>query len=154
MLRGEKEVTVITTFKEKRREKQIKYERSVLRDLSINTLKERVRQYFGSTNIAPSFIMNTGIEEACYDVALEAFLLGAKFSKFGYYGESIEDVRMRCFREEKHLVDTLYNFLLYWGNGAEGTMSESLYYLCEQYIHVWWREGYEKGQRRHKLRLH
>ncbi|MFF2450175.1 YbaK family protein [Neobacillus sp. NPDC058068] len=147
-------MTVITSFKEKRREKQIKYERSVLKELSINTLKERVRQYFGSTKIASSFVMNTGIEEACYDVALEAFLLGAKFSKFGYYGEDMEAVRLRCFREEKHLIDTLYNFLLYWGNGEEGTMSESLYYLCEQYIHVWWREGYEKGQRRHKLRLH
>ena len=147
-------MTVITTFKEKRREKQIKYERSVLRDLSINTLKERVKQYFGSTNLAQSFVMNTGIEEACYDVALEAFLLGAKFSKFGYRGENAEDVRKRCFREEKHLIDTLYNFLLYWGNGQEGTMSESLYYLCEQYIFAWWKEGFEKGQRRHKLRLH
>jgi hypothetical protein len=147
-------VTVITTFKEKRREKQIKYERSVLRDLSINTLKERVKQYFGSTNLATSFVMNKGIEEACYDVALEAFLLGAKFSKFGYRGENAEDVRKRCFREEKHLIDTLYNFLLYWGNGQEGTMSESLYYLCEQYIFAWWKEGFEKGQRRHKLRLH
>lgn len=147
-------MTVITSFKEKRREKQIKYERSVLRDLSINTLKERVRHYFGSTKIASSFVMNAGIEEACYDVALEAFLLGAKFSKFGYYGEGIDEVRLRCLKEEKHLIDTLYNFLLYWGNGEEGTMSESLYYLCEQYIHVWWREGYEKGQRRHKLRLH
>lgn len=147
-------MTVITTFKEKRREKQIKYERSVLRDLSINTLKERVRQYFGSTKIASSLIMNSGVEEACYDVALEAFLLGAKFSKFGYHGESMEQVRMRCFNEERHLIDTLFNFLLYWGNGEEGVMSESLYYHCEQYVHVWWREGYEKGQRRHKLRLH
>ncbi|WP_066321404.1 YbaK family protein [Bacillus sp. FJAT-29814] len=147
-------MTVITTFKEKRREKQIKYERSVLKELSINTLKERVRQYFGSTRITSSLIMNSGVEEACYDVALEAYLLGAKFSKFGYYGEAMEAVRARCFREEKHLVDTLFNFLLYWGSGDEGVMSESLYYLCEQYVHVWWREGFEKGQRRHKLRLH
>lgn len=148
------QVNVITTFKEKRREKQIKYERSVLRDLSINMLKERVKQYFGSTRIASSFVMNTGIEEACYDVALEAYLLGAKFSKFGYHGEDLEEVRSRCNKEENHLIDTLYNFLLYWGNGEEGTMSESLYYLCEQYVHVWWREGFEKGQMRHKLRLH
>jgi len=147
-------VNVITTFKEKHREKQIKYERSVLKDLSIKMLKERVQQYFGSTRITSNFIMNTGIEEACYDVALEAYLLGAKFSKFGYHGEDLEEVRMRCFKEEKHLIDTLYNFLLYWGHGEEGAMSESLYYLSEQYVHVWWREGYEKGQMRHKLRLH
>lgn len=147
-------MNVITSLKDKRREKQIKYERSVLKDLSIKMLKERVQQYFGSTRIASSFIMNTGIEEACYDVALEAYLLGAKFSKFGYHGENLDEVRTRCFKEEKHLIDTLYNFLLYWGNGDEGAMSESLYYLSEQYVHVWWREGYEKGQMRHKLRLH
>lgn len=147
-------MTVITTFKEKRREKQIKYERSVLRELSIQTLKERVQHYFGSSRIVSSLIMNSGIEEACYDIALEAYLLGAKFSKFGYYGEDMEKVRLRCFYEEKHLIDTLYNFLLYWGHGQEGIMSEALYYNCEQYVHVWWLEGYEKGQRRHKLRLH
>lgn len=147
-------MTVITTFKEKRRDKQLKYERSVLKDLSVKTLKERVQQFFGSSRIASNFVMNTGIEEACYDVALEAYLLGAKFSKFGYYGENIDDVRKRCYREEKHLIDTLYNFLLYWGNGEEGVMSETLYYSCEGYIAVWWIEGYEKGQRRRKLRLH
>ena len=90
--------------------------------------------------------MNTGIEEACYDVALEAYLLGAKFSKFGYYGEDLDEVRKRCYREEKHLIDTLYNFFLYWGNGEEGTMSESLYYLCEQYII----SGGEKAMKRGK----
>ncbi|MDQ6595482.1 YbaK family protein [Bacillus salipaludis] len=147
-------MTVITTFKEKKREKQIKYERSVLKDLSIKTLKERVQHYFGSSRITSSFVMHAGVEEACYDVALEAYLLGAKFSKFGYYGEDIEEVKKRCYKEEKHLIDTLFNFLLYWGNGEEGTMSESLFYLCEQYIHVWWLDGYQKGERRHKLRLH
>jgi hypothetical protein len=147
-------VNVITTFKDKQREKQMKYERSVLRDLSINKLKERVKQFFGSSRMSASFIMNKGVEEACYDVALEGYLLGAKFSKFGYYGESAEDVRKRCYTEEKHLIDILYNFLLYWCNGEEVTASESLYYMCEQYIHVWWNEGFEKGERRHKLRLH
>jgi len=147
-------VTVITTFREKRREKQIKYERSVLRDLSLNRLKERVQHYFGSTRLAQSVMMNAGVEEACYDVALESYLLGAKFSKFGYHGEEMEKVRMRCDKEEKHLTDTLFNFLLFWGNGEEGAMSESLYYLCEQYVYDWWREGFEKGRRRHKLRLH
>lgn len=146
-------MTVITTFREKRREKQLKYERSVLRDLSIHTLKERFQAYFGSMRMG-NIMMHTGIEEACYDIALEAYLLGAKFSKFGYYGEEHEKVRLRCINEEKHLIDTLYNFFLFWGSGEEGAMSEALYYRCEQYVDVWWREGFEKGERRHKLRLH
>lgn len=147
-------MNVITTFKEKRREKQVKYERSMLKDLSLNMLRERVKQYFGSSRMVASFIMNAGIEEACYDVALEAYLLGAKFSKFGLYGENIEDIKKRCYYEEKHLIDTLYNFLLYWGTSEEGTLSESLYYMCEQYVQIWWREGFDKGERRRKLRLH
>jgi hypothetical protein len=152
-LRGEN-MNVITTLKDKRRDKQIKYERTVLRDLSINMLKASVKRLFGSTNLTKGLMMQNGIEEACYDVAIEAYLLGAKFSKFGYYGESLESIRKRCEKEEKHFADTLYNFLLYWGSLDEGIFSESLYYLCEQYVGEWWLEGFKKGEMRHKLRLH
>lgn len=145
---------MVTTFHEKRREKQLKYEKSVLRDISLKTLKERVNHYFGSSDVTKNLMLQTGIEEACYDVAVEAYLLGAHFSRFGYYGESAEDARKRCSREEKHLVDTIYNFLLYWGQGTEGVYSESLYYLCEKYVESWWLEGFRNGERRHKLRLH
>ncbi|MBP2243321.1 hypothetical protein J2Z40_003937 [Cytobacillus eiseniae] len=147
-------MNVITTFTEKKREKQIKYEKSVLKEISVKTLKERVKHYFGSSRFLSGLLMNSGIEEACYDVAIEAYLLGANYSRFGLYGEKAEDVRSRCYDEERHLTDTLYNFLLYWGHGEEGIMSESLYYLCEQYVVSWWMEGFQKGQIRHKLRLH
>jgi len=147
-------VKVITTFVDKRKEKQLKYEKSVLREISIKALKEKVKYYFGSSDLTSSLILHSGIEEACYDVAIEAYLLGAHFSKFGYYGESVDDVKRRCLKEEKHLIDTLYNFMLYWGKGMEGVYSESLYYLCEQYVESWWMEGFRKGERRHKLRLH
>lgn len=147
-------MNVITTLKDKRRDKQIKYERTVLRDLSINMLKASVKRLFGSTSFTQNLMMQSGIEEACYDVAIEAYILGAKFSKFGYYGESMESIRQRCAKEEKHFADTLYNFLLYWGSLDEGMYSESLYYLCEQYVSEWWLEGFKKGELRHKLRLH
>jgi Protein of unknown function (DUF2521) len=147
-------LTVITTFTEKRREKQIKFERSILRELSINMLKNKFQHYFGANRINGGFFLQSGIEEACYDIAIEAFLLGAKMSKFGYHGESIDSVRLRCEREQKHFIDTLYNFFLYWGDGDEEIYNESLYDLCEQYVEYWWREGFMKGERRRKLRLH
>jgi hypothetical protein len=147
-------VKVITSFAEKKRAKQLNYERSVLREISVKQLKERVQHFFGSFRLTQSLIMNTGIEEACYDVAIEAFLLGASLSRFGCYGETAEQVKLRCQSEEKHVVDTLYNFMLYWGSGDEGVMSESLYYICEQYVSSWWMEGFSKGERRIKLKLH
>jgi hypothetical protein len=147
-------VNVITSFAEKKRMKQVNYEKSVLREISLKILKERVKQYFGSFRFTQSLVMNRGIEEACYDVAIEAYLLGAGLSRFGLYGEEAEQVKLRCQDEERHLVDTLYNFMLYWGDGDEGVMSESLYYLCEQYINSWWMDGFYKGEKRIKLRLH
>lgn len=145
---------MITTFVEKKQEKRIKYEKSVLREISLKSLKEKVQNYFGSSRLTSQLILERGIQEALYDVAIEAYLLGAHFSRFGYYGESAESVKNRCLYEEKHLVDTLYNFLLFWGKGAEGVYSESLFYICEQYIDSWWKDGFRKGERRHKLRLH
>ncbi|HAQ08546.1 MAG TPA: DUF2521 domain-containing protein [Bacillus bacterium] len=147
-------MNVVTTFIDKKREKQVKYERSMLRELSINILQNRVKQYFGSSQLTSSLVMNSGIEEACYDVAIEAYLLGAKFGRFGYYGEAIEAVKSRCYKDERHLIDTLYNFFLFWGKGEEGTESESLYYLCEQYVDSWWREGFMKSEKKYKLRMH
>ncbi|MBM4764889.1 YbaK family protein [Bacillus sp. B15-48] len=145
---------VVTTFNEKRREKQIKYERSLLRELSIQRLKASVKNCFGSSHLATGLLMNSGIEEACFDVAIEAYLLGGRYSKFGYYGESIDDARERSKEEEKHLIDTLYNFFLFWGSGDEGMADESLYYLCEQYVWIWWNEGFNTGAKKHKLKMH
>jgi hypothetical protein len=147
-------MNIITTFGDKKREKQMKYERNMLRDLSIQMLKKSVQRHFGSSRLTENLVMKTGIEEACYDIAIEAYLLGARMSRFGFLGETIASVQTRCEQEMKHLSDTFYNFLLYWGHGDEGTLSESLVYMCEQYVSSWWTEGYQKGERRHKLRLH
>lgn len=147
-------MTVITTFTEKRREKLIKYEKSVLKEISINALKEKVKHSFGSSRFVSGLLMNAGIEEACYDVAIEAYLLGAHYSRFGLCGEQQAHVMQRCESELRHFTDTLYNFFLYWGHGEEGAASESLYYICEEYVNSWWSEGFHKGQKRHKLRLH
>ncbi|UTW70800.1 DUF2521 family protein [Anaerobacillus sp. HL2] len=35
-------------------------------------------------------------EDACVDFAIDAYLLGAEFSRFGYYGENELSVRRRC----------------------------------------------------------
>ena len=147
-------MNVITTFKEKRKEKQIKYERKMLRELSLEELKKNVVDSFSSFFRMDS-ILGSAIEEGCIDVAIESYLLGAKYSKFGYYGESVEEVRMRCYRFEKNLIDALYEFICYWGHiGDQGFVNESLYYACEHYVTYWWTEGFQKGEKRHRLKLH
>ncbi|MDQ0220608.1 DUF2521 family protein [Peribacillus cavernae] len=147
-------MNVITTLREKQKEKQIKYDRKILRELSIETLKNRVKEFFSSDGMNGPYFMDV-LEESCFDVAIEAFLLGANYSKFGHYGESVETARYRCSIEEKHLTDTLFNFILYWGKVGDNDMyNESLYYRCEAYVGAWWLEGFEKGEKRRKMRLH
>ncbi|MFD0051612.1 YbaK family protein [Actinomycetes bacterium NPDC127524] len=147
-------MNVITTLKERQREKQVKYERRLLRDLSIENMKKRVVEHFGSDKSIGIYFSDV-LEEGCFDIAIEAFLLGARFSKFGYYGESEEMARSRCAQEEKHLIDTLFNFILYWGKvGDIDLYSEDLYYRCTAYVEVWWKDGFGKGEKRYKMRLH
>ncbi|MGN1401598.1 MAG: DUF2521 family protein [Bacillus sp. (in: firmicutes)] len=145
---------VISTFRERQKEKQIQYERSVLKEVTAKALKERFAAFLANQSnlgISPSQVL----EEGCYDVAIESYLLGSHFSKFGYYGESVDDVRKRCEVEERHLVDTMYNFILYWGKISDfDVYNETLYYHCEQYVRGWWDEGFTKGEKRYKLRLH
>lgn len=147
-------MNVIFSMKEKQRERQINYERKVLRDLPIVSLEDRLKECLGTTKIM-GVPFNEIIKEGCFDIAIESYLLGAHYSKFGYYGESEENVRKRCYAEEKHLIDTLFNFILFWGKvGESGLYQDSLYMDCERYIDVWWKDGFKSGGKRHKMKLH
>ncbi len=145
---------VIQTFKEKRRAKEMRYQRGVLKEITPKLLKDRFAA-FRERGLTDGITMSQVLEEGCYDVAIESYLLGANFSKFGYFGEPEEIVKERCKLEEKHLVDTMFNFLLYWGKISDFDMyNEGLYFNCGQYVDGWWKEGFNKGKQRYKLRLH
>jgi hypothetical protein len=60
---------------------------------------------------------------------------------------------MRSAREEKHLIDALFDFLCFWGDVHGKSGDEPLYYACENYIAYWWLEGFEKGKKRWRLKL-
>ncbi|WP_152446358.1 YbaK family protein [Bacillus sp. THAF10] len=147
-------MNVVTTFKEKRLEKQMKYERKMLREISLEVLRNKVKEFF-SPYLKNKRQQVSVIEEGSLDVAIEAYLLGASYSKFGYHGETVEKVKTRCHIEEKYLVDTLYNYFLYWGLIPENDLAhESFFMTCEAFTDYWWREGFQKGEKRYRMRLH
>jgi hypothetical protein len=145
-------MNVVTSFKEKKREKEIAYERKILRELSLEQLRKRVYEYFADF-YSTHRVFPSSVEDSCIDIAIEAFLLGASYSRFGYYGEPVTMVRHRCAKEEKYLVDTLFDVLCFWGNIDDALINESLYYACEHYVGSWWIEGFEKGRKRWRLKL-
>ncbi|WP_335872196.1 DUF2521 family protein [Bacillus sp. 2205SS5-2] len=148
-------LNVITTLNAKRREKQIKYERRLLKEISIKMLSESVRKYFNTLKVQGGIFMQEGFDEACYDVAIESYLLGGKVSRLGRNEDRVSQIKLSVESELKHLTDTIFNFWLYWAElGVASPVDESFYYACEQFVNKWWEEGYQKGIQRQKLRLH
>lgn len=143
---------IITTLKEKRKEKQLKYERRLLRELSLQSLRKKIYNDFHAYTTAPRF--ERRCEEYCLELAIESYLLGAQYSKFGYYGESFSEVKQRCSCEERDLIDMLFHHL---SSTSVAELPEEyrkqLYESCQRFISCWWKEGYEKGERRYRLRL-
>ena len=140
-------MAIIWGLQERQRERQLKFERRLLREISIEDMRLRICRYFGEDLIDE-------LEEGYYDVAIESYLCGAYYSKFSYYGESEESVRYRCRHEEKFLIDTLFNFILYWRELKErSAYDEGLFYCCEGFVGEWWQDGFKTGEKRYKLKL-
>ncbi|MFS1516714.1 YbaK family protein [Bacillus sp. SM2101] len=147
-------MNVITTFAAKQKEKQVIYERKMLRELSLEIIKKQVEQTF-SDFYKLGVVAISAIEDGCVDVAVESYLLGASYSRFGYFGEPLEKVKLRCITEEKYLINTLYDYVIYWGNVDDfSLMNESMYYTCEHFVSYWFNEGFYKGEKRYRMKLH
>ncbi|KFM99153.1 DUF2521 family protein [Bacillus clarus] len=142
-------MNVIVSLQEKQKEKQLKYERKMLRELSLKTLRSNIRDAFDMQELHRQY------EDYCIELGIESYLLGARYSKFGYYGESFFDVKYRALEEEQQLTEMLFHFLASMAmREIESKDEEVLYESCQRFISLWWREGYEKGERRYRLKLH
>lgn len=144
-------LTVITSFYDKQRNKQVDFERKVLRDLTFSDIEHTAESQFAPF-IQTATGYQTSMEEVCIDYAVEAYLLGASFSRFGYYGESLGRIRSRSEKGQRALVNDLYDYWCYWSE-ADAFMLESVYEASQAYIADWWRRGFENGEKRYRLRL-
>jgi hypothetical protein len=145
-------LNVITSFNEKHRHKQIEFERKMLRELTFSKIETAAETYFDPfLNFVSGY--KAALEEVCVDYAIEAYLLGGSYSRFGYYGEPIDYVRMRSKNAERALINDLYDYWCYWGPADEFVL-ESVYRASEAYISSWWEQGFYNGEKRYRMRLH
>ncbi|MBP3953446.1 YbaK family protein [Bacillus suaedae] len=145
-------MTVVTTLANKRREKQWKFERNVLKHLSLKNLKADVEVQFKP--IVPfHFLSHPFLLDPCMDMAIDAYLLGAEFAKFGYYGESEQQVKARCDEELTEITHVIFNLLQGWLLDSEYVL-DSLKLATENFVERWWSEGFREGEKRHRMRLH
>ncbi len=141
---------VITVFKERQRHKRLEFERRVLIEISLKELSDNIRDMF-SPFFSEAILYKGDVENVCMDIAIEAYLLGAEYSKFSYHGEPMSVVHKRCFKLEKALIEALFDYWLFWKTSA--VYEESLQITCDVFVSNWWKAGCEKGMMRRRLRL-
>lgn len=141
-------MNLITNFREKRRAKQIKFEKSLLKELKIMQLKAQLNDSF-SYCIDADINQRKAREDYCLELAVETYLLGARYSRFGFYGEPIENVKRRSAKESEWLAYLFYSSVF----GRKDDIQTEPFDRCKSFLNNWWLDGYVKGERRHRLRL-
>jgi len=141
-------MNVITNFREKRRAKQIKFEKSLLKELKIMQLRSQLKDSF-SYFIEADSNQRKAREDYCLELAVEIYLLGARYSRFGFYGEPVENVQRRSAKESEWLTYLFYSSVF----GRKDDIQAEPFNQCKSFLNNWWLDGYVKGERRHRLRL-
>ncbi|WP_088106074.1 YbaK family protein [Halalkalibacter urbisdiaboli] len=145
-------MAVITTFFDKRREKQWKFERKVLRRVSLKKMKGNVRDHFRQV-IPFHFLTHPFLIDPCMDLAIDAYLLGAEYGRFGYLGETEDEVKERCNVELNDLSHSLFDFLQTWLMN-EDYLLDSLKITTDVFINEWWEKGFREAEKLLRLKLH
>lgn len=152
MMKGEVTMAIVlNNFKEKQRFKKETFERKVLRDLSLANIKKEFQRLF-QPFFQYSLLYQNDIEDACIDLAIDSYLLGAGYSRFAYHGETLEKIKERSYAKQKAIADGLFEYWQFWCWGTE-MMMESLHLCCEAFVHIWWMEGYKNGEKRYRMKL-
>lgn len=145
-------MTLITTFMEKQREKRWKFERKLLGQLSLKELKEDATNHF-----KPIFSMQFAhcpfLIDPCVDTAIDGYLLGAEYSRFGYFGETATSAKQRCEYELSEVHLQLFDLLEPWYQYRDPAL-DSLEIAVRSFVDKWWEKGFNEGEKRYRLRLH
>ncbi|MFD2617417.1 DUF2521 family protein [Terrilactibacillus laevilacticus] len=142
----------VMDFYDKYRHKQIDFERQNLQDVSLIKIQESIKNTFDGFLEPLSSYMQT-VVDMCIDYAVESFLLGASYSRLGYYGVEMMNAFQRSREPFKMLVDDLYDFWIFWYY-IDNIKNEAIHKACESFLYYWWKEGFETALKRYRMRLH
>jgi hypothetical protein len=145
-------MNVIFTLGEKRKQKQWKYQRSMLRSLSVNEMKKDIQRRFFAHSIEET-VSQLYLQDFCLDIGIDAYLLGAEYARFGYYGESEFAVMQRCAEEISAQIEHTAAQFTAWMNLDEA-QAEVYKEVATGYIYEWWRKGFDEGKKKYQLKLH
>ncbi|QKS69818.1 DUF2521 family protein [Paenalkalicoccus suaedae] len=133
---------VVTDLTKRRKEKRWTYQRRVLRAVSLEQLRrDVVTRFFAHVDMLEDR-KEWRLLDACMDIGVDAYLLGAEYARFGYYGEKEFFVLQRCASDVQLFIDDVVNQceLCY----AEDIATKD---LATAFIYDWWRQGFTEGKK-------
>ncbi|MDQ0256040.1 hypothetical protein J2S74_003439 [Evansella vedderi] len=145
-------MNVVTDLGERRRKKQWKFERSMLRSLKIDDMRKDVHDQFFHNLIGQS-VGKLYLVDYCLDIGIDAYLLGSEYGRFGYYGETAEQVQERCRGELNAYIEQTTGQFGAWFSLTEQE-KEIQREKCRAFILRWWKKGFQEGEKKYRLRLH
>lgn len=143
---------VVTDLNERRRKKQWKFERSMLRSLSIEKMRTDANQMLLS-HLFGDVVSKMYLLDFCLDIGIDAYLLGSEYGKFGYDGETAEQAYLRCKDDVDLFIFQTANQFYVWFTLTEEEQ-EQIYEKSKNFIFKWWKEGFIEGEKKYRLRLH
>ena len=141
----------LINFQIKKREKDWKFERDILRELSITNLRLSVEMTFRTDG--PVYILShfRPLLDTAFDCAVEAYLLGATNSHS--LNDSLEKISKQRPQQIEVTATILKQYVEYYFAKYRFPMIQKIFIQCEHLIYFWWLEGYKVGKKRKKLRL-
>ncbi|UTR12554.1 YbaK family protein [Evansella sp. LMS18] len=145
-------MNVVYNLGERRRKKQWKFERSMLRSLSIHEMRKDAERTFFSGQIGET-VGTLYLMDFCLDIGIDAYLLGSEYARFGYFGETPEQAEKRCEEELDALAGQTASQFTAWYTGGERSIDEHRK-KSSAFIKKWWKKGFTEGEKKYRLRLH
>lgn len=143
---------VITTLADKRREKRWNFERKLLQDISLKEIEKHYQQTFAHS-ISKQFISSPMLTDPSMDIGIDAYLLGANYSRFYQYGENEQQAKSRAEDELTDLSFDMFNLLMCWTEQGEH-YGDQLGIACDVYVDQLWQKGFQLGAKRYRMKLH
>ncbi|MCM2677647.1 DUF2521 family protein [Alkalicoccobacillus plakortidis] len=143
---------IITTLADKRREKRWNFERKLLQEISLKDIEKQFHETFAPV-IPKEHATRPFLVDPSLDIGIDAYLLGANYSRFFQYGESEQQAKSRAEDELTDLSFDMFNLLTCWVLQGE-RYGDALGIASDVYVDTLWQRGFQAGTKRYRLKLH
>ncbi|MFD2707261.1 DUF2521 family protein [Salibacterium lacus] len=138
---------IVISLEPHRIQKEWKEEKRLLQDLDAQEVKATAEKVF--TPVFHRFEFSYSfLEEACMDLALEAFLSGGKFSRYVENRALPFTFQLQAAAAAGGIAEELYEFMQCWVEDDPGCYYKEMKEAVDSFIMYWWKRGLETGVRK------